>query len=163
MHSASRMATVLQRGLDVLLGLTLAVITLSLIYQVFGRYVLHSAPGWTEELSRLLIVWVAMLGSAACLRTGNHIAISALLIAVPHRVQAALLLVRDAAILACMGVLAWSGFNYALLNHSQESPALELPMSIPYAAIGIGALLTAVMLCLMRISGETPIIDATDW
>lgn len=159
----SRVASALQRGLDSLLGILLAVIALSLIYQVFGRYALNRAPGWTEELARLLIVWVAMLGSAACLRTGNHIAISALLIAVPVGVQRVLLFVRDAAVLFCAGLLAWSGFGYAVLNHSQESAALELPMSIPYAAIGIGGVLTAIMLLLMRASGEAPIVDATDW
>ena len=60
----------LEKLLDTVLGLMLLVVALVLFYQVFGRYVIGRAPGWTEEVARMLVAWMAMLGAAACLRGG---------------------------------------------------------------------------------------------
>jgi hypothetical protein len=34
----------------------------TLFYQVFGRYVIGRAPAWTEEVARMLVLWMTMLG-----------------------------------------------------------------------------------------------------
>ena len=44
----------IEKTLDILLGLMLLALALSLFYQVFGRYVIGKAPGWTEEVARML-------------------------------------------------------------------------------------------------------------
>ena len=69
---AVRLARRIQNVLDALIGAILTVITAALIYQIFGRYVVGRAPSWTEEVARILIVWLTMLGAAACLRGGSH-------------------------------------------------------------------------------------------
>ncbi|MFP5406580.1 MAG: TRAP transporter small permease, partial [Gammaproteobacteria bacterium] len=78
MTRAAAWARRIEVFLDALIAFIPAVITVSLIYQVFGRYVLNSAPGWTEEVARMLIVWLTMLGAGACLRGGSHIAVTVL-------------------------------------------------------------------------------------
>ena len=125
----------IERGLNVLIGILLAIITFALVYQVFGRYVLGRAPGWSEEVARILSVWLAMLGSAACLRCSGHIAIGVLVSALPAGAQALALWLRDLAVLATAGVLAWAGFRYAELNAAQDSAALEIPMSYHYGSV----------------------------
>jgi TRAP-type C4-dicarboxylate transport system permease small subunit len=40
------------------------------------------------------------------------------------------------------------GLGLALLNRNQESPALGVPMSVPYAAVPLGAMLMLVFLWL---------------
>ncbi len=150
----------LEKLLDTVLGLMLLVVALVLFYQVFGRYVIGRAPGWTEEVARMLVAWMAMLGAAACLRGGGHIAVGALVNAMPSGVRTVLLGVRDLAILATAGVLGWAGARFATLNGSQDSAALEIPMSIPYSAMGVGAVLLALMLILARMGGETPPVDS---
>ena len=150
----------LEKLLDTVLGLMLLVVALVLFYQVFGRYVIGRAPGWTEEVARMLVAWMAMLGAAACLRGGGHIAVGALVNAMPSGVRTVLLGVRDLAILATAGVLGWAGARFATLNGSQDSAALEIPMSLPYSAMGVGAVLLALMLILARMGGETPPVDS---
>ena len=150
----------IEKLLDTVLGLMLLVVALVLFYQVFGRYVIGRAPGWTEEVARMLVAWMAMLGAAACLRGGGHIAVGALVNAMPSGVRTVLLGVRDLAILATAGVLGWAGARFATLNGSQDSAALEIPMSIPYSAMGVGAVLLALMLILARMGGETPPVDS---
>lgn len=160
---ASRWAARIEAFLDALIGLILAVITVSLIYQVFGRYVIGRAPGWSEEVARMLIVWLTMLGAAACLRGGSHIAVTVLVNALPQRLRHAVLWVRDLAILATAGVLAWSGVRYAELNAAQDSAALEIPMSFAYSSLFVGAALIALQLTLSRIGREAPALEPIDW
>lgn len=150
----------IEKTLDILLGLMLLALALSLFYQVFGRYVIGKAPGWTEEVARMLVAWMAMLGAAACLREGGHIAVGALVNAMPSGLRKVLLAVRDLCILATAGVLGWAGARFAEMNATQESPALEISMAIPYSAMGVGAVLLALMLTLARIGGETPPVDS---
>lgn len=109
----------------------------------------------------MVVAWMAMLGTAACLRNGGHIAVGALVDAVPPRVRAVLLAVRDAAMMATAGVLGWAGFRFAEMNAAQESAAMEIPMSVPYSAMCVGAVLMAVVLALARLGGETPPVDSS--
>ena len=41
--------------------------TAVLVLQVFCRYTLDASLSWSEELSRYLMIWTAMLGAAAVL------------------------------------------------------------------------------------------------
>lgn len=160
-NAAIAWAMRIERALDVVLGLMLLVVALTLLYQVFGRYVIGRAPAWSEELARMLVAWMAMLGTAACLRSGGHIAVGALVLAVPAGVRAVLLGIRDAAMMAAAGVLAWAGFRFAAMNAAQDSAAMEIPMSVPYAAMCVGAVLMALVLALARLGGETPPVDSS--
>jgi TRAP-type C4-dicarboxylate transport system permease small subunit len=72
-----------------------------------------------------------------------------------------LLALRDAAMMATAGVLGWAGFRFAEMNGVQESAALEIPMSIPYSAMCVGAVLMAAVLALARLGGETPPVDSS--
>lgn len=150
----------IERVLDVILGIMLLVLVLALFYQVFGRYVIGRAPGWTEEVARMLVAWMAMLGTGACLRNGGHIAVGVLVNSVPPRLRLVLLAVRDVAVMATAGVMAWAGVRFAMLNADQESAALEIPMSIPYSAMAVGAVLMALVLALSRLGGQTPAVDS---
>lgn len=163
MSTAVSLARRIESVLDAVNGVILAMIAVSLVYQVFGRYVLGKAPVWSEEVARMLIVWLTMLGSAACLRGGSHIAIGTLVNALPEVPRAALLWLRDIAVLWAAGVLAWSGARFALMNSDQDSPALEMPMTYVYVSLSVGATLIALQLLLSRIGGEKPVVDPLEW
>lgn len=148
------MATLLERLLDGVLAVALAVMLFSMLYQVFGRYVLDHAPGWSEELARYLMVWLTMLGSASVLRSGGHISVTTLTDRLGPAALASVLAVRDAALVATSGVLAWWGVLFSEMNGVQESAAMEIPMSIPYAALPAGAVLIVLMVLLARLGGR---------
>jgi TRAP-type C4-dicarboxylate transport system permease small subunit len=150
----------IERLLDVVLGLMLLTLALALFYQVFGRYVIGRAPAWTEEVARMLVAWMAMLGTGACLRNGGHVAVGVLVNSVTPRVRSILLAIRDIAVMATAGVMGWAGVRFAMLNADQESAALEIPMSIPYSAMAVGAVLVALLLSLARLGGQTPAVDS---
>lgn len=148
---ADRLATGIERVLDALLGLMLLVMTIAVIWQVFARYVLDQAPGWSEELARFLVVWITMLGASAVLRSGGHVTITALLEALPPGLARIVIAVRDLLLLVCALVLIWFGYRFAEINSFQASPAFEVPMSYVYGSLWIGAVLLVVMLGLSRL------------
>jgi TRAP-type C4-dicarboxylate transport system permease small subunit len=150
-----KLARGIERSLDVLIGALLALMVASMATQVFGRYVIGWAPIWSEEVARFLMFWITLLGGAAALRSGGHIAITSLLMAVTPSVRRVLLWLRDLAMVATFGVLGWNGWQFAAINLEQESAALEIPMGWPYAALFVGAGLMALMLALARLGGET--------
>ena len=152
---ADRTAAALERLLDGLVASMILVMAAAIVWQVFARYVLDRAPGWSEELSRYLMMWVTLLGGAAVLRGGGHIAVTALLDWLPRRAHGPILLLRDLAMAAALAVLLWFGWRYAELNAVQESAALELPKSLVYAALPIGAALTLLLLVLARLAGAS--------
>ena len=151
---AGRLAARLERLLDGLMAVALVVMLGSMLYQVFGRYVLDHAPSWSEELSRYLMVWLTMLGSSAVLRSGGHISVTTLTDNLSPGALAVVLGLRDAALVATSGILAWWGVLFAEMNGVQESAAMEIPMSIPYAALPVGALLIVVVVLLARLAGR---------
>jgi TRAP-type transport system small permease protein len=151
--TAEGLARGIERVLDAWLGFAIAVMVGSMIWQVLGRYVFGHAPGWSEELSRFTMLWVTMLGSAAALRSGSHLSVTALVDTLPPRGINVVLALRDAVVVGAAGLLVWQGFLFARLNGAQESAALEIPMTIPYAALPAGAALILVMVPLSRVLG----------
>lgn len=150
--SLDRFARGLERTLDAVLALMLTVLVASLVWQVFGRYVLDSAPGWSEELARFLMVWVTMLGSAAVMREHGHISVAVLVDALPPRARSVLLAARDAVVLATVYVLLAYGIDLAALLSVRLSAAFEVPMALPYAALPAGAGLIGLAVIIARLT-----------
>jgi C4-dicarboxylate transporter DctM subunit len=53
--------------------------------QVVGRHVLRQPIPWTEEIARLLLVWLMCVGGISALREGEHPRVTALVRLLPHR------------------------------------------------------------------------------
>ena len=159
---AATLARRIERTLDLLLGAAILVMVVSMVWQVIGRYVFSRAPGWSEELARFLMLWLTMLGAAAALRSGAHLSVTSLVDALPPRALAWALAFRDAALVGAAGLLAWYGFLFARLNGAQESAALEIPMSVPYGALPVGAVLIVVLVLLARLLGRPFPTQASD-
>ena len=133
-----------------LAALLLLATVISNAFAVVFRYGIGQPLVWTEEVQRYLMVWVAFLGSVACLGRGDHMAldlVSALLPAVARRSLRIVLLALTAVF---CGVLAWKGIPLAVGNLTQVSPAARIPMMYPYLAVGVGAALMVVV-ALLRI------------
>jgi len=121
----------------VILG-TMSVVVFS---QVIYRYVLESPLPWSEELARYLMVWLVLLGASLGLRSKALIGMEALINVFPaplKRFSVEAVLVFSLLFLALVMIY---GIKLTIMNHAQFSPAMGIPMSLPYAAIPVGALL----------------------
>ncbi len=122
----------------------LAVASVVVFAQVLFRYVLEQPLSWAEEGSRFLFIWVALLGAALAVRNRSHFAIGVIVGHCPKPIQEAVRVLIALLGTYIFGLMVTEGWTLVLLNQNQESPAMGLTMSIPYAVIPISGLL---MIC----------------
>jgi TRAP-type C4-dicarboxylate transport system permease small subunit len=138
----------LARGEAVLLGLLVLAMTGVTLAQVGARYLLGAPLIWSEEAARYLFVWVSMIGAALAVRQGAHYALTALVEQLPPAARAIARWGGFAVSLAFVLILLKTGVNETLQAHLQESATLPFRMSLPYAALPVGAALMLVHLLL---------------
>ena len=131
----------------------------SIVIQVFARFVLNSPTAWSEELARFLMVAVTMLGSATLMRKEGHITVTVLVDRLSGIPLLIVNLIRDVLIIGMAGLLTYYGVGLAQIAKRQVSTGMEIPVSIPYAAIPIGSFFIGVMLLLSRIAPATDTSD----
>jgi C4-dicarboxylate transporter, DctQ subunit len=118
-----------------------AAMSVIVFMQVFFRFVIYIPFPWSEESARYLMVWMGMVGAAVAMRHGRHIGVTVLIERLPPRVSRFLSPIIGLSMVVFLAVMAKEGFRLAVKNAAQYSPAMNLPMLIPYLAIPIGAAL----------------------
>lgn len=130
--------------LKIMLALMLAAAFIALLLQVFGRFVFNIPFSWTEELSRYLMIWIAFIGSSVAIRHQQLIRIEALTHYLSKNMRIGIHLVSALVMILFFVVVCIYSLDLLKITSLQSSPALHLPMSVPYSAIPVGCLL---MLC----------------
>jgi|WetSurMetagenome_2_1015567.scaffolds.fasta_scaffold70571_1 tripartite ATP-independent transporter DctM subunit len=59
-------------------ALAVVVMTLLVFFQVVNRYMIGGIVPWTEEVSRILFIWITFVGAYIALKANSHIAVSTL-------------------------------------------------------------------------------------
>ena len=131
------------KGLLVVSGAAMAVIVM---LQIIFRFVIFVPLPWSEELARYLMIWTGMVGSFVALREGRHIGVTMVVDRLPPRAATWVIVFVQAATILFLVVLTQQGFALTLVNLSQLSPAMRIPMFYPYLAVPVGAALMIVEL-----------------
>ncbi|WP_426959841.1 TRAP transporter small permease [Muricoccus radiodurans] len=127
-------------GLATLLACAaLAVAVFAGAWQVVARFATETPAVWSEALVRTALVWMALLGLSAALRTGSLVSIDVAHRLAPRGLRRGLEAAALAGSLVLMGVLFWFGWTMAQRVRFQEMAGLEVSISWGYAAIPIGA------------------------
>lgn len=126
------------RWLGVLLewmaGLLLFVLLVVGVLQVTSRYTGLMFVPWTEEVARLLFVWVVWIGAAAAVFRGSHIRFDFLVERVPRPVQVGI---------GAFVTLGVAGFLILLVYHAYEivqstsSTFITLNLSVKYTYLSV--------------------------
>jgi TRAP-type C4-dicarboxylate transport system permease small subunit len=135
-----------EKALDAVLILMMIVMGSAVVLQVASRYIANRPTSWSEEVARYLFVWITFLGSAVVIRKRRHVDVSVLTDRLPARAAWVVYLMADAAMLFLLGTLTYAGIGMAAVAHRQLSAAMDLPMSLAYAAMPIGTGLMFVFL-----------------
>jgi TRAP-type C4-dicarboxylate transport system permease small subunit len=131
----------LARAEAALLGVLVLAMTGVTLGQVVARYVFGAPLIWSEEAARYLFVWVSMIGAALAARQGAHYALTALVERLPPPTARLAALGALAIAIAFLLVLLVTGVNETRQAHLQDAATLPFRMSLPYAAIPVGAAL----------------------
>ncbi len=131
------------------MAICLGLMALSVFVNVVLRYGFGSGIAASEELSRLLFVWMVFIGATAAYPAGEHMAFTSFVAVLqkrPHLMRAARVLIRLLVIMACvmLGRGAWQQVLVGLDSHSvvlrYPTALLPLPALLCASAIGVMAL-----------------------
>ena len=131
-HESARPAHPLLRATEVLMALGLGVMALAVFVNVVLRYGFGSGIAASEELSRLLFVWMVFLGAAAAYPRGEHMAFTALvglLARKPVAMAIATALIRLLVIAACV-LLARGAWQQVVVGMGSKSVVLGYPTAL---------------------------------
>jgi TRAP-type C4-dicarboxylate transport system permease small subunit len=80
--------------------------------QIILRNLFSIGVNWSDPLTRLIVLWLALLGALAASRDGRHITMGALTQWLPKRAQAAAEVCADVFATIVAGALAWFAFEF---------------------------------------------------
>ena len=137
------------RVANTLMAACLAVMATSVFINVVLRYGFGSGVAASEELSRLLFVWMVFIGAAVAYPAGEHMAFTSLAGLLAQRPVAFALvtaLIR-VLVIAASAMLAWGAWQQVLVGLGSQSVVLgysaallPLPALLCSVAIGVMAM-----------------------
>jgi TRAP-type C4-dicarboxylate transport system permease small subunit len=138
-------------------GASLVVITLIIPYGVFMRYVLNAAASWPEPAAVLLMIVFSFIGGAAVYRANVHMAVQALLDAVPPGLGRVLRhLVNVFMGLTALFMLIWGAQLVRTTWYQVISEFPALSVGVTYLPLPIGGFLTLLFIVERVWVGEPP-------
>ena len=135
---------------NTLMAACLGVMAVSVFVNVVLRYGFGSGVAASEELSRLLFVWMVFIGATAAYPAGEHMAFTSLVgmlkdKPLPMRLMTSV--IRAAVILGC-ALVGWGAWQQVVVGLDSKSVVLgyptallPLPALLCTAAIGVMALI----------------------
>jgi TRAP-type C4-dicarboxylate transport system permease small subunit len=109
--------------------------------QFFTRYALNDSAGWTEEISRYLLICTVFIGATISVRKNNHIQVDFFYRYLPHPVTRVLSTFVDAARVAFFAYGAWLTWQLIQRIGGQRMSVVDLPIGLMYAVVMAGFLL----------------------
>lgn len=137
---------ILDRIEEAFCGTALLVTTIVLFVNVVLRYVFSASTSWAEELIKYLMIWIAFIGGSICVREGAHVSIDFFYEYLSEKgMKIVLTIVNSIAVVFCflMTIYGMKTIQFTI-DTGQVSPALQVPMWIPYLAIPLGFILMTI-------------------
>jgi TRAP-type C4-dicarboxylate transport system permease small subunit len=129
---------------NALLVALLAVMVLLAALQIVLRNFFDTSIFGSDQLLRLLVLWVAFLGAVAASREGKHIQVDVVARWLPGRIRAGVAVVTDLFTLGVSLLLAWQGLRFMQdARESGEMAFRSLPVWVAEAILPLAFTLIA--------------------
>ena len=139
----------LERLITAATAVIMIVLSALICWQVFSRYVLNSSTFWIEEISVISLMWIGLLGAAACVWTESHMSLELVVSRLPETLRVWLRVATDIAI----GVFAFFLFERGifLVQRTMSGTLSSLPIAVGYTymVLPIGSVLFGMHLILI--------------
>jgi TRAP-type C4-dicarboxylate transport system permease small subunit len=136
-----RLTRAVTRALEVVLVFSLALMAILVFGNVILRYLFDSGIALSDELARLLFVWVIFLGAILASREHAHIGLDALVRRLSPLWKKIFICISGALMLGCCALFIIGGWSQTIINLDNTYPVLGISYAWLYAAavvFGIG-------------------------
>lgn len=135
------------RFLEYTLAALMALMLLSVVWQVVTRYFLGDPSSFTDELARYLLIWIGMLGGAYASGKNMHLAIDLLPAKLTGKNKYRLMIfIYMLIILFVAATFVIGGIRLVYITYTlgQTSAAMQIPLAYVYSILPIAGLLMIV-------------------
>jgi TRAP-type C4-dicarboxylate transport system permease small subunit len=116
----------------------IAVMTGVVLLQIVFRYVFNNSLSWSEELSKVMMVWATMLVAPWAYRMGANVSIDLFVDALPARLRAVLGLVLNLLVIWIVAVFLAESAALWRRGADMLSATLPVTMNVFYAILPLG-------------------------
>jgi len=112
-----------------------------ILYAVVARYFFNAAPSWSEEVPRVLFLWVTFLAIAVAMKQDRSLRVTFLLDKLPPRAKLWVELFMHASIFVMLAFLLWHNVPVIQLNSNTRMLATQWSDALRYWPLSIGCVL----------------------
>ena len=122
---------------------SLLVASLLVFIQVILRYLFNISLIWSEEVARYVIIWFILVGSSIAVREKAHATVDAVVAFLPPLGKRIFSILANLTGIVFCVILIWSGSLTVstVIEYGNVTPAVGIPMAIPYLALPVGGAL----------------------
>jgi TRAP-type C4-dicarboxylate transport system permease small subunit len=150
--TAYRLNWLVERICALLVGIMVLVIW----FGVVERYFLHLGFTWTEEFSRYVMIWAALLAVSCGAFYREHIGLDIVKRFLPPKGARILGISLDLVSMAFFLFLAWYGIGMARAGLGQYATIFGITMVVPFAAVPVSSALTAFQIFAAMLRSSEP-------
>ncbi|MEQ3626963.1 MAG: TRAP transporter small permease subunit [Celeribacter sp.] len=125
------------RIVEALTAAALFALFTTFLIQIFSRYVLGGAVGWTIELNLTLWIWIVFIGAAFIVRDRDHVTFDILYLAVPDGPRKVFALISAAAIAGGLLYSLLPTWDYIDFLKIKRSATLGVPLRTIFSCYAI--------------------------
>jgi len=132
----------LAKILNIILGTSIAILSIVTILQVFSRYLFGLPIPWATDVVRIFFIYCIFFGAVVAVREKTHLGVDFLTVLLSTRAQKGLQIFGTLFICFFLVYLTKYGFDLAMQSTTQTMPYLTwFKMTYIYACIPISAIL----------------------
>jgi len=145
----------LERFITFATAVMMIILSALICWQVFSRYVLNASPFWIEEISVISLMWIGLLGAAACVWTESHMSLELVVSRLPETVRIWLRAATDIVIGVFAFFLCERGIFLVQRTMGGTLSSLPLAVGYTYLVLPIAGGLMIVFAAIRAIAGVT--------
>ena len=111
---------------------------LAVFYQVLGRYVFSYKLGAAAETATMAQIWMILLASGIAMKKNMHVGVDILLRKLNVKAQKIVVTASTIIIMTFLIMVLKGSVQLIIVGAQSTSPAISIPMWIPYLSVPIG-------------------------
>jgi TRAP-type transport system small permease protein len=136
---------------ELILGILVAAITVILFVSTIFRYFLGLPVGWSDEISRMLFMWITFLGAAVCAFREGHTKFTILVNKLSAQRRSYVHFISSILVFSVSVCLAYFGFKAISLISYEVFVILDITYIFAYISFPVSFLMISVYLLIRLI------------
>lgn len=138
MNLLKKIDNIIERIFHIFLCLMMTAIVVIVFFEVFSRYLFSNSHGWSDEILRMLLIWITFISLMLVQREDKHLRMEMMYKKFPKKVQFIMNIFGIALSIAMCIFFAYYGIKYCNKFASSKSAILEISYRIVYGCMPIG-------------------------